>query len=96
MVHGQALGEKAKLGWATCLLPWCPASGPEEPRRASERLQGVLCVLQSAPSILPSGKPSTRAGPRGPEVKGKQAALLLFTTVEPGKAWVVAFHLRKP
>lgn len=58
--------------------------------------RGVLCVLQSAPCVLPSGKPSTRAGPPGPDVKGEQAALLLFTAVEPGKARVVAFHLRKP
>lgn len=43
-----------------------------------------------------SGKPSTRAGPLGPDVEGKQAALLFFTTDRPGKARVAAFHLRKP
>ena len=64
--------------------------------RASGRLPAALCILQSAPCVLPSGKLSTRAGPPGPDVKGKQAALMLFTAVEPGKARVVAFHLRKP
>lgn len=55
-------------------------SGPAEPGR---RLGEVLCVLQSAPCVLSSGKPSTQAEPLGPDVEGKQAALLLFTTDSP-------------
>ena len=46
--------------------------GPAGPQR---RLDD--CVLQSAPCVLPSGKPFTPAGPLGPDVEGKQAALLL-------------------
>lgn len=42
------------------------------------RLQEVLCVLQNATCALPSGKPSTYPGPLGPDVEGKQAALLYF------------------
>lgn len=56
----------------------------------------MLCVLQNATCGLPSGQPSTGAGSLGPDVEGKQSAFLLFTTDRPGKARVVAFHLRKP
>lgn len=64
--------------------------------RALRKLDEVLCVLQSTTCVLPSGKPSTQAGQLWPDVEGKQAALLLFTTDRPGKARAVAFHLRKP
>lgn len=67
--------------------------GPAVPPR---RLDEMLCVLQNATCGLPSGQPSTGAGSLGPDVEGKQSAFLLFTTDRPGKARVVAFHLRKP
>lgn len=60
-----------------------PKVGPAVPR---SRLEEELCVLQNTTCALSSGKPSTYTGPLGPDVKGKQAALLFFTTDRPGKA----------
>ena len=91
---GSGRESKAGMGRVLTALVSCEWARGAPP--GLREAPGVLCVLQSAPSLLPSGKPSARAGPPGPEVKGKQAALLLFTAVEPGKARVVAFHLRKP
>lgn len=80
------LGEEAKPGKAQCLVQQCPASGLETllreargPRSASEEAGGdIMCPVEHhmCPS---SGKPSTRAEPLGPDVEGKQAALLFFT-----------------
>lgn len=56
------------------------------------------CVSRHVSFPLGSVSPPPRPPARNlwPDVEGKQAALLLFTTDRPGKARAVAFHLRKP
>lgn len=50
--------------------------GQGAPAVHGRRLTEVFCILQNAACVLPSGKPSIRAGPLGPDVEGKQAAFL--------------------
>lgn len=67
--------------------------GPTVPLR---RLDEVLCVPQCTTRVLPFWEAFHSGRAFGPDVEGKQAAPLLFSTDRPGKAQAIAFHLRKP